>query len=262
MLLRIQKYDVEITYVPGKNIPLADALSRLSPCVCETIADIDIQVHELHLHLNANPTRIAEIRNETVKDTNLNSLLVVIPQGWPDKKAECPSHLHAYWNYKDALTVADGLILKAHESSFPNHCNLPFSNSYIMATNGLKSVNCKLRAKGSVFWANINTDIEQMVKGCGPCQRHQNMNVREPRIPHDVPQRPWHTFGSNLFFWNNSAYLIVCDYFSKFPLISKLNNIQSITTIAHLRSPLKSMASQTSSSLEMTLNSPRLFSKT
>ena len=42
MLLRIQKYDVEITYVPGKNIPLADALSRLSPCVGETIADIDI----------------------------------------------------------------------------------------------------------------------------------------------------------------------------------------------------------------------------
>lgn len=105
-----------------------------------------------------------------------------------------------------------------------------------MATKGLKSVNCKLRAKGSVFWANINADIEQMLKGCGPCQRHQNMNVREPLIPHDVPQRPWHTLGSDLFFWNNSAYLIVCDYFSKFPLIRKLNNIQSITTIAHLKS--------------------------
>ena len=54
----------------AKNIPLADALSCLVSCVGETIADIDIQVHELHLHLNANPTRIAEIRNETVKDTN------------------------------------------------------------------------------------------------------------------------------------------------------------------------------------------------
>ena len=27
MMLRIQKYDVEIKYVPGKNVPLADALS-------------------------------------------------------------------------------------------------------------------------------------------------------------------------------------------------------------------------------------------
>ena len=75
-----------------------------------------------------------------------------------------------------------------------------------------------------------------MVKGCAPCQRHQNMNVREPLLPHDVPQRPWLALGSDLFFWNNSAYLIVCDYFSKFPLIRKLNNIQSITTIAHLKS--------------------------
>lgn len=75
MMLRIQTYDVEITYVLGKGIPLAHALSRLSPCEGETIADVDIQVHELHLHLNASPARIAEIRNETVKDTNPNSWL-------------------------------------------------------------------------------------------------------------------------------------------------------------------------------------------
>lgn len=38
------------------------------------------------------------------------------------------------------------------------------------------------------------------------------------------------------FFWNNSAYLLVCDYYSKFPFVRKLNNIQSNTTIAHLKS--------------------------
>ena len=58
----------------------------------------------------------------------------------------------------------------------------------------------------------------------------------KPLHPHDVPQRPWHTVGSDLFFWNNSAYLLVCDYYSKFPLVRKLNNIQSNTTIAHLKS--------------------------
>ena len=31
MMLRIQKYDAEIKYVQGKNVPLADALSRISP---------------------------------------------------------------------------------------------------------------------------------------------------------------------------------------------------------------------------------------
>ena len=32
MMLSIQKYDVDIKYVQGKNVPLADALSRISPC--------------------------------------------------------------------------------------------------------------------------------------------------------------------------------------------------------------------------------------
>ena len=32
MLLRIQEYDVTVKYVPGKDIQLADALSRVNPC--------------------------------------------------------------------------------------------------------------------------------------------------------------------------------------------------------------------------------------
>lgn len=53
VMLRIQKYDVNINYLPGKDIPLADTLSRLIPCPADTIQGLDVSVHELHLHLNA-----------------------------------------------------------------------------------------------------------------------------------------------------------------------------------------------------------------
>jgi len=62
------------------------------------------------------------------------------------------------------------------------------------------------------------------------------MNLKEPLMPHDIPQKPWHTLGCDLFFWNNLSYLLLSDYYSKFPLVRKLNNIQSDTTIAHLKS--------------------------
>lgn len=55
-------------------------------------------------------------------------------------------------------------------------------------------------------------------------------------MPHDIPQKPWHTLGCDLFFWNNSPYLLLSYYYSKFPLVRKSNNIQSHTTIAHLKS--------------------------
>ncbi|XP_048583876.1 uncharacterized protein K02A2.6-like [Nematostella vectensis] len=94
---------------------------------------------------------------------------------------------------------------------------------------------CKLRAKGSVFWANINADIDNMVKSCAPCQHNQSMNTKEPLMPHDVPPRPWHTLASDLFSWNGSPYLLLSDYYSKFPIVRKLTNIQSSTVIAHLK---------------------------
>ena len=71
MLLRIKQYDVSIKYVPGSDIELADALSRVNPCNTGPIRGIDLSVHEVHMHLNASPTRIVEIRVETSKDSAL-----------------------------------------------------------------------------------------------------------------------------------------------------------------------------------------------
>ncbi|CAB4006325.1 Retrovirus-related Pol poly from transposon, partial [Paramuricea clavata] len=74
-----------------------------------------------------------------------------------------------------------------------------------------------------------------MVKSCSPCQHHQNLNTKEPLVSHDVPPRPWHTLGSDIFHWNNADYLLVTDYYSKFPVIRKLPNLQSSTVVANLK---------------------------
>ena len=65
MLLRIQKYDVQIKHLPGKDIPVADALSRISSCPGEAVQGLDISAHEVHLYLNASPTRVCQIQEET-----------------------------------------------------------------------------------------------------------------------------------------------------------------------------------------------------
>jgi len=75
-----------------------------------------------------------------------------------------------------------------------------------------------------------------MVKLCTPCQDNQSMNVKAPLMSHDILQKPWHTLGSDLLFWNNSPYLLVSDFYSIFPLVRKLNDIRSDTTMVHLKS--------------------------
>ena len=76
----------------------------------------------------------------------------------------------------------------------------------------------------------------ELVKTCSPCQRHQKLNAKEPLLPHDVPAKAWHTLGSYIFFWNQTDYLLVVDYYSKFPVVKKFANTQSSTAIAHLKS--------------------------
>ena len=125
---------------------------------------LDVSVHEVHLHLNASPTRVSQIREETDKDTTLSALREIIMHGWPEKRSDCPAYLHAYWNYEDELTVANCLVLRGTCIVILESLQPDVLKQLHYAHQGAEK--CKLRAKGSVFWANISRDIQELVKSC------------------------------------------------------------------------------------------------
>ena len=65
MMLCIKAYDMDVQYRPGRDIPLADALSRVNPCNGRTIKGLDITVHALESQLSASPQRLQDIRRQT-----------------------------------------------------------------------------------------------------------------------------------------------------------------------------------------------------
>ncbi|CAM1300306.1 Uncharacterised protein g2672 [Pycnogonum litorale] len=87
-----------------------------------------------------------------------------------------------------------------------------------------------LRAKDTVYWPNIKKDVEAMVKTCQICQEQAPSQCPEPLMPHEVPHRPWEVIGMDLFHLFNIDYLLISDYYSKFPIIRKLlKPCQSVT---------------------------------
>lgn len=231
MLLRTQKYNYTLRYTPGRDIPLADALSRNNPCKAGEIPGLNITVHDIEL--NASPLRLTQIREETAKDTELVSLRDMILDGWPDSRSDCPTQLHGYWNYRDEMAIENGIILKGRRMVIPHTLRQALLDQLHYAHQGNEK--CKLRARGSVFWHNINKDIDNMVSSCASCQTHQAVKQREPLHPHDVPPRAWHTLASDLFYSKPHDYLLVSDMYSKFPIVRKLHSTTSHAVISHLK---------------------------
>ena len=75
------------------------------------------------------------------------------------------------------------------------------------------------RARSCVFWNGINRDIDVVVRKCATCQEVQRAQPREPLMPHVTPSRAWQIVGTDLFVKNRETYLLVSDYYSKFPFV-------------------------------------------
>ena len=92
---------------------------------------------------------------------------------------------------------------------------------------------CMLKARESVFWPGISNDICETVETCGICQASSKA-ARSVGNVSDILPHPWHTLGTDLFYWNKIDCLVVRDYFSKFLIVRKLPNSSTHAVIKEL----------------------------
>ena len=73
-------------------------------------------------------------------------------------------------------------------------------------------------AKQHMYWTGIDADIEDYTKRCQECIKRSQV-AKEPLQPHDIPEGPWRKLGMDYFTFNGNSYVLICDYFSKFPFL-------------------------------------------
>ena len=83
----------------------------------------------------------------------------------------------------------------------------------------------KLLAQYSVFWSNINADIEGYIKHCATCLKFQQMQPKEKITHHDIPLRPREVVGADVFHFKNKHCLCIVDYNSKFLVVKRLEGL-------------------------------------
>ncbi|XP_044169214.1 uncharacterized protein K02A2.6-like [Acropora millepora] len=195
--------------------------------------DTFVYVDGITSTLPASPAKLDEIRDYTSQDIVLSHLKDVIHQGWPEYPNECPPDVKEYWNFREDLRVENGLILKVHRLLVPS--NLRPQMLQIIHQGHLDAERCNLKARDCVFWPVISKDNE-MAANCPTCMQFSKCQSKEPLHPHNVPSFPWQKLGTDLFYYKGAQYLLVTDYYSKYPTVRKLNSSTSAAVINHLKS--------------------------
>ena len=106
----------------------------------------------------------------------------------------------------------------------------------ILHTGHLGIERTKSNARSTMYWSNIDKDINEMISKCNACQKYLDLNPHEPLLLHEIPKDVWNKVATNLFVCLNKLYFIVINCTSKYFELAQLTNASSDTVIIHMRS--------------------------
>ena len=237
MLLRLQKYNFILRYKPGKDLNIADTLSRayIPDCGSDQMEEeLTCAINLVINNIPATDKRMQEIRDGTKNDKSLRILKRMILNGWPDIQSQIPQEVRPYWNFRDELSEADEVLLKGERLIIPSCLQQDILQRIHMGHMGITK--CTQRAREVVFWPGMNKEITEMVEKCDACQNYQYSNQKEPMVQGQIPEGPWYMVATDLFQWDGADDLLIVDYYSRFIEFCRLPNTSSSMVIIHTKS--------------------------
>ena len=97
MMLRLQRYDLQAEYEPGKNLLIADTLSRAPEESTETAAKTKDDCEVLTIeNMPVREEKLEQCEDATRKDLTLQKLKTTVISGWPERKSQVDPELRGY----------------------------------------------------------------------------------------------------------------------------------------------------------------------
>lgn len=189
--LRLLRYDYVLTFVPGKQLNLADMLSR-SPGPGDgtpvDTTDVDLYAVSMVSSLVSEKTS-GRLARKTASEPYLKLVLQKVTQG---ETVEGPLA-----SMKSELSVVNSIFFKGMKVVIAAKMRAEMLKGIHEGHLGVGK--CKARVRQLVYWPSINSDIESLVQKCAVCRRHAYSQPAEPLMLRKTPTQVWYRVGADIF---------------------------------------------------------------
>ena len=168
MLCQIMGYDLEFKYVKGKDLLLADALSR-SPTMNQNRSKIEREIETTRLRTEDScvTSSLGAIAKETAKDDVLQSVIHHISEGWKTRKRHIPIQILPFWSVRDELSFCDRIVYRGDHLVNPAALRKLLTAKLHQAHTGIQStLRC---ARRSIWWPGMNVQLKKFIASCEAC---------------------------------------------------------------------------------------------
>ena len=215
--LRLMRYDYDIFYTPGKDMFLADSLSRPNSA---NLSDHDISSASLvEAYVNAvlssslDSNSLEEALTNAMRDDAVSMQCSdYIKGGWPKSAASLTGELANLYVCRDKLSVYNDLILYGSRIYIPIALRAGYLQRCHEGHQGISK--CRRRAQRHFWWPGLSGEIADLIATCDTCIKNSSTK-HQPMVESELPSRPWEVLGADLFQFDNENYLVVIDYYSK-----------------------------------------------
>lgn len=247
MLIKLKKYRIELNYKRGKEMHIADILSRRFPAEDDKNTPFEEEeVYELRQikkifkeieqvssisEIDIEDDMLNAIRTTTKADPEMIELREIVVVGWPEHRNAVNPKQRPYWNVRDEIVAANGFLFRGDRIIIPSTLRTQMIESLHYGHPGI--VACIRRAKDTMYWPQMTEHIKSKIESCQACMEFSETQRKLPLQSTPIPDLPFQRVALDIMEMKNNTgnskrfYLILCDYFSDWIEIDHVNNITS-----------------------------------
>ena len=234
---KLQPYSFTCYHVKGKDNFISDALSRAPIREAQEGEEEGEEISNDNTFVRAVLTRsmaqavsanqpssidanLEWVKEQTANDWQSTLVRQAIRNGFPNNIRQAHPLVKPYWGVRNELSESEGLIIRdGRQIVIPQNIRKEILSRLHSSHQGIEAT--RRRARKSVFWPAINSDISSTVKACSDCQYYLPSLCKEPIRSELIPSSPFVDVSTDLFSESGQTFLVMTCLFTGWPIVHR-----------------------------------------